>query len=139
MKQITSIAAAVLLLATIFACNCETPGENRQISGPEAELAWQECVDLTDYDLTVCFIGANEYRCPCDVECISAGALDVSLKIQGSNLDTTVILTTHPLLSHLDDSVQIGAATIRIADLTPDICNNYGQYEKYKIKIQVTE
>jgi hypothetical protein len=139
MKQITSIAAAAFLLATIFACNCEKPGENRRISGSEAELAWQECVDLTDYDLTVCFVGANEYRCPCDVQCFTAGALDVTLKIQGSNVDTTVTVTSNPLLPNIDNSVQIDGRKIRVTDVSPDLCNNYGQYEKYQINIQVTE
>jgi hypothetical protein len=134
MKQSLIFLISTLALLTT-ACKKDKPSNNRQIDSSEATLAWQECVDFSDANLTICFVEASEYRCACNTECVWAGAVDVTLKIQGDNFDHTRVLT---LGIEGKQSVSVGGHTITLLKAEPqDICTQYGQYDQYKAQISV--
>jgi hypothetical protein len=139
--QLLFICTALLL--TLSFCKKSDPEAGpitQNVSGSEATIAWQDCAFFTDHDITICFTGANEYRCACDVYCIWEGAVDATLHITNTTgLDTTIVLTTNSSPQNLPSEATIAGKVIRFVGTSPDLdfCNDYGEYEKYKVVIQV--
>jgi hypothetical protein len=140
MKKIAPVLALVLLVFTFCTKDKkETAPINKTQTGNESVISWQQCVDFTDHELTVCFINANEYRCPCNVDCVWEGAVDITLQLIGPGLDTTVVLTTNSSTEGLKDTVEIGDTNLKISSVTPIDCNQYQQYQLYTVKVTLTQ
>ncbi|MEO6758409.1 MAG: hypothetical protein ABIO24_03070, partial [Saprospiraceae bacterium] len=68
--------ACTLFLIGFSNCKEKDPAPLvNQVSGSEATIPWQQCVTFTDHQLTVCFVGAQENRCPCNADCIWEGTV----------------------------------------------------------------
>ena len=105
----------------------------------QAILSWQECVDFTKYDMNVCFTGANEYRCPCDVTCVWAGSVEYTLTITTGEQKTIVTLQPPGNPTNAPSSVVVGKAVVSIEEPAPVDCANYEKYETYKVKVTLTD
>jgi len=128
----------LLLSAALFALNaCQKAPETSSVlpASSEAVLSRQECFDFTDYNMTVCFAGANEYRCPCDVVCVWAGSVDYTLQIKSAGKDTTITLQPPGNPTNAPSSAVIGNVTISIQEAMPVDCVDYGNFERYKLKV----
>ena len=128
----------LLFSASLFilnACQKEPETSAALPVSSEAILSWQECHDFTDYDMTVCFTAANEYRCPCDVDCVWAGSVDYMLTIKTSTESTTVTLQPPGNPNSAPSSAVVGKVTISIQEATPVDCVDYGNFEQYKLKV----
>jgi hypothetical protein len=104
----------------------------------EAVLSWQECYDFTAFNTTVCFADANEYRCPCDVDCVWAGSVDYTLKVTNAGQETTITLQPPGNPNNSPSSAVVGKVMISIDEPAPVNCADYGNYEKYKLKVVVS-
>lgn len=138
MKPLLLILSCVLLLTLSF-CGEKDPVHTTQTtSGTEASIGWLDCATFTQHDLTVCFINANEYRCPCNAECFWEGAIDATFHITSSTgIDTTLTLTTNSNPISLPNTAIIGGKTIRFVQTEGVDCSNFGQYQYYKAVIAV--
>lgn len=105
----------------------------------EAVLSWKDCYDFTNYDMTVCFASANEYRCPCDVTCVWAGSVEYTLKVRMDNQETIVTLQPPGNPNDAPSSAVVGKAKISIEEAQPVNCADYGNFEKYQLKVTVTD
>lgn len=136
MKHFLVLACGLMLVALFF-CKKETSNSTQHVSGSEAIIGWQDCAYFTDHDLLVCFIGANEYRCPCNADCIWEGAVDATFHLKiPAVLDTTITLTTNSNPTNLPTTDTIGGKIIRFVSVNISDCNEYGDYEKYKVGIE---
>ena len=122
-------------LFTLNACQKEPETSSAVPVSAEKTLSWQECVDFTGYNMTVCFSGANEYRCPCDVSCVWAGSVDYTLQIKSAGQDTTITLQPPGNPENAPSSAIVGKVTISIEEPAPVNCVDYGNYERYKVKV----
>lgn len=136
MKNQFFVFLFAISMASFMACDKNNAGPREQ-AGSEALVAWEECVDFTDHGLTVCFEDVLEYRCPCNVDCIWEGAVDISLHITGQNIDTLITLSANSNSENLVNSAQIGANTIKIENPLPSACNDFGDLDKYKVTVKV--
>jgi hypothetical protein len=113
----------------------------QNVKGEEATIDWQGCAFFTDHDITICFVGADEQRCPCNVECVWEGAVNATFHITTlTGLDTIITLTTNSAPAQLHSSETIGGKTIRFVNTATPIpfdCADYGVYEKYKAIVTV--
>jgi hypothetical protein len=105
----------------------------------ERILGWHECADFADYDMTVCFSEAHEFRCPCDVECFWAGYVAYNLKVIIGNQETIITLQPPGNPSNEPSSAVVGKALISIDEPAPVDCVNYGKYDVYKVKVTVSD
>lgn len=136
MKQI--LFPAILGLCLLAFSFCRKHDDTRSVSGDAAVLSWQECALFPDYDLTICFTGANEARCPCNMECFWEGVVDFTLKVQGPGVDTTVTLTTNSNPLNLPHQITLGNTTIDVEDASGLGCADYGVYDKYKVRVRLS-
>jgi len=128
----------LLLSASVFALNaCQKEPATSSVLpvSSEAVLSWQECYDFTDFNRTVCFTDANEYRCPCDVDCVWVGSVEYTLRIRSAGQDTTITLQPPGNPTNAPSSAVIGNVTISIQEAMPVDCVDYGNYERYKLKV----
>jgi len=139
MKQ--NIPTALFAVFALFLSFCQhNKGETFTTeTGNEAILSWQQCAEFSNYNLTVCFINASEYRCPCDVICVWEGAVDFTLRATGPDLDSTFTLTTSTNRLDLLRFITFGNVTIKAEDASGITCADYGNYENYKAKVTLTE
>jgi hypothetical protein len=124
----------LLFLAVTFFASCKKDKNDTQ-KGNTATLSWLQCIDFTDHDLTICFIGAEEYRCPCTMDCVSEGAIDFTLQVQGQGIDTTVVVSTDKLSK--PHAVIVGGVSIVASDDSNIFCDHYKDYEKYTVKVEL--
>ena len=141
MKHLLLLGFSTLLLLASCKKKDSVP-TSHPVSGSEATIGWQDCATYTDHDLTICFIGANDYRCPCNTECVWEGAVDATLHITNSTgLDTTITLTTNSNPTGLHSQETVGDKIIRFVNTTTtqpyDCATDQGNYEKYKVIIAV--
>lgn len=145
MKQNISIALLACSLFTLTFCKKESAPTDTQsatktsFSGNEAILGWQGCAEFPDFNLTVCFTDANEYRCPCDVDCIWAGSVEYQLKIQAPDLDTTVTLQPPNNPLNAPHSILLDNFKLSVDEVSPVNCQGYGVYENYKVNVMLEE
>lgn len=139
MKQ--NIPTALFAVCALFLSFCQH--EKSEIlnteTGNEANIPWQECVEFSNYDLTICFLNASEYRCPCDVECVWEGSVDFTFRATGPDLDSTFTLTASTNRLDLLRSITLGNVIINAEDASGITCADYGNYENYKAKVILTE
>ncbi len=138
MKPSFLIISSILLVA-FTACKERDPQDTtKSVSGAKATIPWEQCVLFTDYDMTICFIGAKEERCPCDTQCLWEGSVDATLHVTTSTgLDTTFTLTTNSDPINLPHFTTIAGKTIEFVSTEGITCADYGHYEKYKVIITV--
>ncbi len=122
-------------LLTLNACQKQTEPSSVVPVSAETILSWQECVDFAGYNMTVCFSDANEYRCPCDVSCVWAGSVDYTLQIKSAGRDTTIILQPPGNPENAPSSAVVDHVTISMEEPAPVNCVDYGNYERYKLKV----
>ncbi len=132
MKKLLSIALFFLVFTFITSCKKE---KNEAQKGNTATLSWQQCIDFADHDLTICFIGADEYRCPCTMDCTWEGAIDFTFQVQGPGVDTTVIVSTNNLVK--PHAVIVAGVSIIASDDSNIYCEHYKDYEKYTVKVDL--
>lgn len=127
----------LLFSACLFALNAcqKEPETGANFVSSEATLSWQECRDFTVFNMTVCFTDANEYRCPCDVDCVWAGSVDYTLQIKSAGKDTTIVLQPPGNPKNAPSSAVFGKVMVSIEEPAPVDCADYGNYEKYKLKL----
>jgi hypothetical protein len=138
MKIIAFGAAALSLIAVAACTQCKEESNSRIVTTNTATLDYKECVTFQKQGLTLCFESANEYRCPCYADCLWEGACDIKFKLTGTDLDSTFSLSyvsSGPAV--FSDSIAIGNAIIRVAGIVPTDCNDYADYEKYKVDVGV--
>lgn len=126
--------ATLLFLVCAFFASCKKEKNDTQ-KGNTATLSWQQCIDFTDHDLTICFTGAEEYRCPCNADCAWEGAIDFTFQVQGPGIDTTVIVSTDKLVK--PHAVIVGGVSIVASDDSNIYCDHYKDYEKYTVKVEL--
>lgn len=105
----------------------------------EAIVSWQECYDFTNYDMTVCFSDANEYRCPCDVNCFWEGSVEYTLQVRSNDQETIITLQPPGNPTNAPSSAVVGKVKISIEEAQPVDCADYGKFEAYQLKITVSE
>jgi hypothetical protein len=127
------------LIIAFSACKEKDPViTTHPVSGSQATVEWQDCVLFTDHDMTICFVGADEARCPCNTDCLWEGSVDATLHITTtSGIDTTITLTTNSSPINLPNTATIGGKTITFVNTDAVPCTDYGKYEKYKVIITV--
>lgn len=130
MKNLIPITLLFFAFTLFSSCNKE---KNDAQKGNSATLSWKQCIDFTDYDLTMCFIDAEEYRCPCTIDCISEGAIDFTIQVLGPGIDTTVVVSTNKLVK--PHAVIVGGVSILASDESGIYCDHYKDYEKYMVKL----
>ena len=131
--------SAVLLLAVLTQCKKNDPDAQADtVKGDRATIAWKDCAYFSDHGLTVCFVDASEYRCPCDVECVWEGAVDATLHVTGPGVDTTITLTTNSSPGALHQSARVGARLIRFVETNHFDCADYAHYNKYKVVVEIS-
>lgn len=100
----------------------------------EFELAVGERVNLAEQGAGVEFIGVtSDSRCPSDVFCVWAGDAAIALRLTGvpTSLDTTLHTTVDPM------SVQIGALTLSVINLTPTpVSTTPTDPTKYRVRLR---
>ena len=138
MKPLLLIISTTLLIA-FSACKDKDPISNTQvIYGNQATIPWQDCALFADQQMTVCFVGAKEERCPCNTDCLWEGSVDAMLHVTTvSGIDTTITLTTNSNPVNLHNLTSIGGKTIQFINTNGISCSDYGHYEKYKVIISV--
>lgn len=138
MKYYFLIICSSLIFA-LTACKEKDPEfATNPVSGDQATIQWQDCALFTDHDLTICFVGANEARCPCDTDCLWEGTVDATLHITTTaGIDTTITLTTNSSPTNLPNTATIGGKTITFVNTDAVPCADYGKYEKYKVILTV--
>ncbi len=138
MKHFLLIALGAILLA-LSACKDKDPTvTTHSVSGAQATIEWEECALFTDHDITICFIGADENRCPCNTECLWEGSVDATFHVTTSTgIDTTITLTTNSSPINLPNATTVGGKTITFVNTDAVNCADYGKYEKYKVIVTV--
>lgn len=140
MKQLLSFTCAALLFTLSF---CKKQGneknpDTQNVNGSEASIDWQDCAYFTDYDITICFVAADEFRCACDALCKWEGALDATLHVTSpGGIDTTITLRTNSNPAGLHTTETINGRVIHFVGTNISDCADYGDYEKYKVNISV--
>ncbi len=139
MKQ--NIPIALFAVSALFLSFCKHHRSEifTTQAGNEAVLSWQECVEFSDYDMTICFVEASEYRCPCDAQCIWEGAVYYTLRAQGAGLDSTFTLTTSDRELFFPRTITLNNIKVDIAEEPVIACADYGDYELYKVKVNLLE
>jgi hypothetical protein len=101
------------------------------------EIAYGNCKSFPAKDLEICFISLNEYRCPCNADCVWEGSADAGLRIKTQNgIDTTVVLTEIKSLEKY--TAVVGGHTIKLEKVeVADFCNDYGKASKYKVLVEI--
>lgn len=134
-----NILFSAILISAALATACHKKNDDPTVvTTNSATIKYQECITFQNQQLTICFEDANEYRCPCNVDCVWEGACDVSLKVTGTGIDTLVHLSYNTSGSGVfPDSAAIGTTVIRVTGLVPTDCNDYEDYEKYKVDISL--
>ena len=126
-----------LVLFALPACKKESnQPQTPTVLADSAYVKFGECALFQTPKLTVCFVDAYEYRCPCTAECIWAGAVDISLKVTGTNVDTTLKLTTMPYLGASDTAI-VGNVKFHLKSADPADPCDLGNYATYKALIEV--
>jgi len=133
-KMKNRYSIALLFFAIVIFNSCKKEKNDAQ-KGNTATLSWQQCIDFTDHDLTICFVGAEEYRCPCNADCVWEGAIDFTFQVQGPGIDTTVIVSTNTLVK--PHAVIVGGVSIVASDDSNIYCDHYKDYEKYTVKVDL--
>ncbi|MBL7782852.1 MAG: hypothetical protein JNM22_16610 [Saprospiraceae bacterium] len=105
----------------------------------EAILSWKDCADFVNYDMSVCFADANEYRCPCDVDCVWAGSVEYTLKVKTADQESLVVLQPPGNPQNAPSSAVVGKAKISIQETRVVNCADYGNYEKYRLTVTITD
>jgi hypothetical protein len=139
MKKIL-FPAFLMLIVVVFACKKQDNLPNTTPNGNIATLAFEECTTFSNFsDLNICFKKIKDDHCPCNIDCIWAGAAEVTLHITKTGLDSTVMLFDNTLQgTDMDSSIVIGTETIVLKSVkVDDFCNNQGKSEKYTIEIEV--
>lgn len=138
MKHLFLIICSTILVA-FSACKDKDPANNtNSVSGAQAIIPWQECVLFTDHDITICFVGAFEQRCPCDVQCLVEGYVEATFRATTtSGIDTTFTLTTNSNPINLPNSTTVAGKIITFVNTEGIACADYGNYEKYKVIVRV--
>ncbi|HLP96345.1 MAG TPA: hypothetical protein VK168_20020 [Saprospiraceae bacterium] len=138
MKPIFLFPYLFVLLA-FMACEDNDPLRiTRDVNGSTAVIPWQDCAYFADHDLTVCFIGAKEERCPCNTDCLWEGAVKATFEISNSSgLDTILTLETNSAPAGLHYFHSFGNKTVTFVNTEGIQCEDYGQYDKYKVIVKV--
>lgn len=136
------------LFASVFALNACTKDDSFAASEKAADntttaretiLSWQDCAEYPNYDMSVCFADANEYRCPCDVDCVWAGSVQYTLKVKTADQESRVVLQPPGNPQNAPSSAVVGKAKISIQETRTIDCADYGNYEKYRLTVTVTD
>jgi hypothetical protein len=137
MKNFFLIACCAMFIV-LLSCKKDPKQATNITFGNQADIPWLACTYFMDHQLSICFDGANEYRCPCFADCLWEGATDVNLNLTfDSSLDTIITLTTNSSPANLPYVDTIGGKIIRFVETNITDCNDYGKYEKYKVTITV--
>jgi len=138
MKHVFLIALSTVFI-TFFACKEKDPVVTTQsVSGSIATLAWEDCTLYSSHDLTICFVGAVENRCPCNTECLWEGTVEATFHVTNTTgIDTTITLITNSNPATLHNSTSIGGKTITFVNTDAIGCADYGKYEKYQVIVTV--
>lgn len=108
------------------------------VKGSMSYITWEHCVQFEDQDLTVCFVGAEESRCPCTAECVWEGVLAATLRVSTlTGIDTSITLMINSNPANLPNTAVVAGKVIRLAGVNIVDCNDFGDYEKYKVLISV--
>ncbi len=138
MNKLFLTMLALFTLTCAFQCKKDEDTNSNEVSGNTATIKWQDCATFTDHNTTICIKEANEYRCPCNADCIWEGAVDVTMNVQMPGVDSTVTLTTNSSPAQLNFSDTIGTKIIRFVKTNIQSCEDYGKYEKYDFTVEVT-
>ena len=132
-----NFSLAFLLFISITAFQCKTE-QTTQIAGGTATIGWQDCAVFTDHDLTICFTGATEGRCPCWADCIWEGAITATLEVTAPDGVHTLVLSTNSNPDNLNYSDTLGSKIITFVQCNNfDFCDDYAKYKKYEIDITI--
>ena len=135
-------ALYLLVLATLLTSCKKEPSAKKFIvlSGDnKASVGLNECAEFQSPSFwTVCLTDISEYRCPCEGQCIWAGAVDYSLHVTGPNLDST--FTIHPPGNALNKPgfIEMNGIRLDIAEMEPTLCSKYGNYDLYKLEVSLS-
>lgn len=129
----------LFVLLSFWACEDNDPiRDTVQINGNTAVIPWQDCAYFADHDLTVCFIGAKEERCPCNIDCFWEGSVKATFEVSNSvGLDTILTLETNSAPAGLPNLHSFGNTTLIFVNTEGISCEDYGDYEKYKVIVKV--
>lgn len=138
MKNSIFIISSALVIAFSSCGEKEPVITTHPVSGAQATIEWQDCALFTDHNMTICFVGANEGRCPCNTECLWEGSVDATFHVTtATGIDTTFTLTTNSNPVNLPHAKTIGGKTITFVNTDAVTCADYGKYEKYKVIVTV--
>jgi hypothetical protein len=139
MKKLLFVFATYILCCALQ-CGEPMETETETVAGDEATITWLGCAYFSDHDVSVCFINANDYFCPCYADCIWEGAVDVTLVVKMPAVDSTITLTTNSNPQNLNFSDTLGQKIITFKSIyVEDYCNHQGEYGKYKAVVEVTD
>jgi hypothetical protein len=138
MKYFFLLALSVSVLA-FYACEDNDPLRNTtEVSGNTALIPWEDCAFFAEHDLTVCFVGAKEERCPCNTSCLWEGVVKATFEVSNSSgLDTVVTLETNSAPAGLHFFHSFGNKTLVFEKTDGINCEDYGKYWKYKVQVRV--
>jgi hypothetical protein len=138
MNKLFLTMLVLFTLTCAFQCKKEEVSTQNEVSGNAATIKWKDCATFTDHNTTICIKEASEYRCPCTIDCIWEGAVDVTMNVQMPGVDSTITLTTNSNPANLNFSDTIGTKVIRFVKTNIESCADYGKYEMYDFTIEVT-
>ncbi|HAD11215.1 MAG TPA: hypothetical protein DCF33_02135 [Saprospirales bacterium] len=135
----TILFALSLSLLVFSACEDNDPIRNTsETSGSTAIIPWEQCTFFADHDLTVCFVGAKEERCPCNTDCLWEGSVKATFEVSNSTgLDTVLTLETNSAPAGLHYFHSFGNKTLVFVNTEGIGCEDYGNYDKYKVIMKV--
>lgn len=127
-----------IFLALLIVALGTTQCKKEAIYGNTGTIRWQDCLEFFDHDVTICLEDIEEARCPCNADCIWEGMVTATLKVTAPGGEYTIQLSTNSSPDALNHSDTIENRVIRFVKTNITDCNDYGQKEKYKVEVEVT-
>jgi hypothetical protein len=87
-------------------------------------------------DLSFLISGLNDYRCPANADCFTAGDVYINLSINHSGAQTD---TTMYLRDASRNPMQIGVYTFKLLEVNPLEGNGYSTSNEFTVKLRVTK